>query len=119
MKITDIKTFLTHDPDRPERNYTFVKVYTDEGLTGWAGVTGICQAASLQMLARTSKSTLPPEIRMPTERVSAGRYRIVDRDAAKFHDAIFSPEGNKLYGINSNGIIRTWGLRSDDNDSGP
>jgi len=42
MKITDIKTILTHDPDRPERNYAFVKVYTDEGLTGLgeAGING-------------------------------------------------------------------------------
>ncbi len=42
MKITDVKTFLVHDPDRPERNYTFVKVYTDEGLTGLgeAGING-------------------------------------------------------------------------------
>ncbi|MGI8687156.1 MAG: mandelate racemase/muconate lactonizing enzyme family protein [Thermomicrobiales bacterium] len=40
MKITDIKTFLVHDPDRPERNYSFVKVYTDEGLTG-LGEAGI------------------------------------------------------------------------------
>jgi galactonate dehydratase len=34
VKITDIKTFLVHDEQRPERNYTFVKIYTDEGLTG-------------------------------------------------------------------------------------
>ncbi|HEY8292347.1 MAG TPA: mandelate racemase/muconate lactonizing enzyme family protein [Thermomicrobiales bacterium] len=42
MKITDVRTFLIHDPDRPERNYSFVKVYTDEGLTGLgeAGING-------------------------------------------------------------------------------
>src|SRR5215472_12349648 len=42
MKITDVKTFLTHEPNRPERNYSFVKVYTDEGLTGLgeAGING-------------------------------------------------------------------------------
>ncbi len=42
MKITDVKTFLIHDPDRPDRNYSFVKVYTDEGLTGLgeAGING-------------------------------------------------------------------------------
>ncbi len=42
MKITDVKTFFIHDPDRPERNYSFVKVYTDEGLTGLgeAGING-------------------------------------------------------------------------------
>ncbi len=34
MKITDVKTFLVHDAERPTRNYTFVKIYTDEGLTG-------------------------------------------------------------------------------------
>jgi galactonate dehydratase len=34
MKITDVKTFLVHDRERPERNYSFVKIYTDEGLTG-------------------------------------------------------------------------------------
>ncbi|HTT88942.1 MAG TPA: mandelate racemase/muconate lactonizing enzyme family protein [Acidimicrobiales bacterium] len=42
MKITDIKTFLVHDEERPGRNYTFVKIYTDEGLTGLgeAGING-------------------------------------------------------------------------------
>jgi galactonate dehydratase len=42
MKITDVRTFLVHDPDRPDRNYTFVKIYTDEGLTGLgeAGING-------------------------------------------------------------------------------
>lgn len=42
MKIIDVKTFLVHDRERPERNYTFVKVYTDAGLTGLgeAGVNG-------------------------------------------------------------------------------
>ena len=41
MKITDVKTFIVHVPERG-RNFTFVKVYTDEGLTGLgeAGVTG-------------------------------------------------------------------------------
>ncbi len=40
MKITDVKTFVVHVPERG-RNFTFVKVYTDEGLTGLgeAGVT--------------------------------------------------------------------------------
>jgi galactonate dehydratase len=42
MKITDVKTFLVHDRERPERNYSFVKIYTDEGLTGLgeAGING-------------------------------------------------------------------------------
>ena len=42
MKITDVKTFLVHDQERPRRNYTFVKIYTDEGLTGLgeAGING-------------------------------------------------------------------------------
>jgi galactonate dehydratase len=42
MKITDVKTFLVHDRERPDRNYTFVKIYTDEGLTGLgeAGING-------------------------------------------------------------------------------
>ena len=42
MRITDVRTFLVHDPQRPERNYSFVKVYTDEGLTGLgeAGING-------------------------------------------------------------------------------
>ena len=37
----DVKTFLVHDAERPGRNYTFVKIYTDEGLTGLgeAGIT--------------------------------------------------------------------------------
>jgi galactonate dehydratase len=42
VKITDVKTFLVHDELRPERNYSFVKIYTDEGVTGLgeAGVNG-------------------------------------------------------------------------------
>jgi galactonate dehydratase len=42
MKIADVKTFLVEDPMRPGRNFTFVKVYTDEGLTGLgeAGIHG-------------------------------------------------------------------------------
>jgi galactonate dehydratase len=42
VKITDIKTFLVHDQERPGRNYTFVKIYTDEGFTGLgeAGING-------------------------------------------------------------------------------
>lgn len=41
MKITDVKTFIVYVPGR-ERNFTFVKIYTDEGVTGLgeAGVTG-------------------------------------------------------------------------------
>ncbi len=41
MKITDVKTFVVYVPERG-RNFTFVKIYTDEGLTGLgeAGVTG-------------------------------------------------------------------------------
>jgi galactonate dehydratase len=39
MKITDVKTFIVN---RPSRSYTFVKIYTDEGLTGLgeAGING-------------------------------------------------------------------------------
>lgn len=53
MKITDVKTFLVHDPDRPERNYSFVKVYTDEGLTGLgeAGING--KELALEGLVKT------------------------------------------------------------------
>ncbi len=53
MKITDVKTFLIHDPDRPERNYSFVKVYTDEGLTGLgeAGING--KELALEGLVKT------------------------------------------------------------------
>jgi galactonate dehydratase len=42
VKITDVETFLVHDQERPTRNYAFVKVYTDEGLTGLgeAGING-------------------------------------------------------------------------------
>lgn len=42
MRISDVKVFLVHDRERPERNYSFVKVYTDEGLTGLgeAGING-------------------------------------------------------------------------------
>src|SRR6188768_1171163 len=40
MKITDVKTFVVYVPERG-RNFTFVKVYTDEGITGLgeAGIT--------------------------------------------------------------------------------
>jgi galactonate dehydratase len=42
MRISDVRTFLVHDRSRPERTYTFVKVYTDEGVTGLgeAGISG-------------------------------------------------------------------------------
>ena len=42
MKITDVRTFAVRDRERPGRSYCFVKIYTDEGLTGLgeAGVTG-------------------------------------------------------------------------------
>jgi galactonate dehydratase len=42
MQITDVGTFLVQDRERPERNYAFLKVSTDEGLTGLgeAGITG-------------------------------------------------------------------------------
>ena len=33
MKITDVKCFLVYVPERA-RNFTFVKIYTDEGVTG-------------------------------------------------------------------------------------
>jgi galactonate dehydratase len=41
MKITDVKPFVVYAPERG-RNFTFVKVYTDEGLTGLgeAGING-------------------------------------------------------------------------------
>ena len=58
MKITDVKTFLVHDPVRPGRNYTFVKVYTDEGLTGLgeAGITW--KELAIQGLVETYKPIL-------------------------------------------------------------
>lgn len=42
MRISDVRTFVVHDQDHPGRSYTFVKVYTDEGLTGLgeAGISG-------------------------------------------------------------------------------
>ena len=45
--------------------------------------------------------------------------RIPDRDAGMFFDAIFSPDGNKIFGVNQNGIIRTWGLLQHEHDSDP
>ncbi len=41
MKITDVKPFVVYAPERG-RNFTFVKIYTDEGLTGLgeAGING-------------------------------------------------------------------------------
>ncbi len=58
MKITDVKTFLVHDRERPGRNYTFVKVYTDEGLTGLgeAGITW--KELAIQGLVETYKPIL-------------------------------------------------------------
>jgi galactonate dehydratase len=58
MKITDVKTFLVHDPDRPSRNYAFVKIYTDEGVTGLgeAGING--KELALQGLVDTYKGVL-------------------------------------------------------------
>ena len=42
MQITDVKAFLVQDRARTERNYAFVKIYTDEGLSGLgeAGING-------------------------------------------------------------------------------
>ena len=58
MKITDVRTFLVHDTERPERNYSFVKIYTDEGLTGLgeAGING--KELALQGLVETYKPIL-------------------------------------------------------------
>jgi len=58
MKITDVKTFIVHDPDRAGRNYTFVKIYTDEGLTGLgeAGITW--KELAIQGLVETYKPIL-------------------------------------------------------------
>ncbi len=39
MRITDVRTFIVHAPERG-RNFTFVKIYTDEGVTG-LGESGI------------------------------------------------------------------------------
>ena len=41
MKITDVKPFVVYAPERG-RNFTFVKIYADEGLTGLgeAGING-------------------------------------------------------------------------------
>jgi galactonate dehydratase len=42
MRISDVKTFAVNDRQRPHRNYCFVKIETDEGLSGLgeAGITG-------------------------------------------------------------------------------
>jgi galactonate dehydratase len=58
MKITDVKTFLVADPERPSRNYAFVKVYTDSGLTGLgeAGING--KELALQGLIDTYRPVL-------------------------------------------------------------
>ena len=37
MKITDIKTFVVGNP---WKNWIFIKVYTDEGITGLGEATG-------------------------------------------------------------------------------
>ncbi|HLI00348.1 MAG TPA: galactonate dehydratase [Acidimicrobiales bacterium] len=58
MRITDVKTFLVADRARPGRNYSFVKIYTDEGLTGLgeAGING--KELALQGLVETYKPIL-------------------------------------------------------------
>lgn len=58
MRITDVKTFIVRDRERPGRSYCFVKVYTDEGLTGLgeAGVTG--RELALQGLVATFREFL-------------------------------------------------------------
>ena len=58
MKITDIKTFLVRDEERPGRNYSFVKIYTDDGLTGLgeAGISG--KELALQGLVETYRPIL-------------------------------------------------------------
>jgi galactonate dehydratase len=58
MKITDVKTFLVRDQERPGRNYSFVKVYTDDGLTGLgeAGISG--KELALQGLVDTYRPIL-------------------------------------------------------------
>ncbi len=58
MRISDLKTFAVHDPERPDRNYFFVKIYTDEGLTGLgeAGVTW--KEPALSGLAEVYRSIL-------------------------------------------------------------
>ena len=52
--ITDVRTFVVHVPERGH-NFTFVKVYTDEGLTGLgeAGVTWKEQAIAGLIAAYT------------------------------------------------------------------
>ena len=58
MKITDVKLFLLQDTKRPGRNYSFVKVYTDEGLSGLgeAGING--KELALQGLVDTYRPIL-------------------------------------------------------------
>jgi galactonate dehydratase len=57
VKITDVKTFIVYASERG-RNFTFVKVYTDEGLTGLgeAGVTG--KELAIQGLVETYRKFL-------------------------------------------------------------
>jgi WD40 repeat protein len=45
--------------------------------------------------------------------------RIPDKDSRMFFDAIFSPDGSKLFGLNQKGILRTWGFRQNGEDSDP
>jgi galactonate dehydratase len=57
VKITDVKTFIVYIPERG-RNFTFVKVYTDEGVSGLgeAGVTG--KELAIQGLVATYRNFL-------------------------------------------------------------
>jgi galactonate dehydratase len=57
MKITDVKTFIINSRESG-RNFTFVKIYTDEGITGLgeAGVTG--KELAVEGLVRTYREFL-------------------------------------------------------------
>ena len=39
MKITEIEIFDIHCPKRPPWNPVFVRIHTDEGITGWGEIT--------------------------------------------------------------------------------
>jgi galactonate dehydratase len=58
MRISDVKTFLVHDEERPERNYCFVKIYTDEGLTGLGEAGATWKELAVQALIDTYRPVL-------------------------------------------------------------
>jgi len=61
MKIIDVKTFIVGNP---WKNWVFIKLYTDEGITGLGEATGGLSTrphqADIEELARLVKTRVTP-----------------------------------------------------------